>query len=166
MRAMSHLETHPETPNPLINQTCLPGWSDPYASRTQTAYGTVTRDQDGTVVGMQRTAIDLGVSSSGSLTQSRSVQSASTSSVSLTQSESNALSVSSAATSSDSSLRSFAHSLSEGLAKRSALSRHFLGRRFLFRQSKCGRRLFRVTQPLEFRGIQRHERHADEGCSR
>ncbi len=51
------------------------GWSDPYASRTQTAYGTVTRDQDGTVVGMQRTAIDLGVSSSGSLTQSRSVQS-------------------------------------------------------------------------------------------
>lgn len=98
------------------------GWSDPYASRTQTAYGTVTRDQDGTVVGMQRTAIDLGVSSSGSLTQSRSVQSASTSSVSLTQSESNALSVSSAATSSDSSLRSFAHSLSEGLAKRSALS--------------------------------------------
>lgn len=98
------------------------GWSDPYASRTQTAYGTVTRDQDGTVVGMQRTAIDLGVSSSGSLTQSRSVQSASSSSVSLTQSESNALSVSSAATSSDSSLRSFAHSLSEGLAKRSALS--------------------------------------------
>lgn len=98
------------------------GWSDPYASRTQTAYGTVTRDQDGTVVGMQRTAIDLGVSSSGSLTQSRSVQSASTSSVSLTQSESNALSVSSAATSSDSSLRSFAHSLSEGLAKHSALS--------------------------------------------
>ena len=98
------------------------GWSDPYSSRTQTAYGTVTRDQDGTVVGMQRTAIDLGVSSSGSLTQSRSVQSASTSSVSLTQSESNALSVSSAATSSDSSLRSFAHSLSEGLAKRSALS--------------------------------------------
>lgn len=98
------------------------GWSDPYASRTQTAYGTVTRDQDGTVVGMQRTAIDLGVSSSGSLTQSRSVQSASSSSVSLTQSESSALSISSAATSSDSSLRSFAHSLSEGLAKRSALS--------------------------------------------
>lgn len=85
-------------------------WSDPYASRTQTAYGTVTRDQDGTVVGMQRTAIDLGVSSSGSLTQSRSVQSASTSSVSLTQSESNALSVSQSVAEGSSASRSLSNS--------------------------------------------------------
>lgn len=34
-------------------------WSDPYASKSQTAYGSVTRDETGTVTGMARTSIDL-----------------------------------------------------------------------------------------------------------
>ena len=40
-------------------------WNDPYASKSQTAYGSVTRDETGTVTGMARTSIDLGVTSSG-----------------------------------------------------------------------------------------------------
>ncbi|WP_302563904.1 conjugal transfer protein TraG N-terminal domain-containing protein [Parasutterella excrementihominis] len=86
-------------------------WSDPYASKSQTAYGSVTRDETGTVTGMARTSIDLGVSSSGALTHSRTTGTASSSATTLTASESQALSLSSAATSSNAVSREFARAM-------------------------------------------------------
>ena len=97
-------------------------WSDPYASKTQTAYGSVTRDGDGVVTGMQKTGIDLGVSASGALSQTRSAGLTSSQSATLTSTESAGLSIASSATSSDTALRSFAQSLSEGVANKMALS--------------------------------------------
>lgn len=93
-------------------------WSDPYASKSQTAYGSVTRDETGTVTGMARTSIDLGVSSSGALTHSRTTGTASSSATTLTASESAALSLSSAATSSNAVSREFARAMSQGLSER------------------------------------------------
>lgn len=93
-------------------------WSDPYASKSQTAYGSVTRDETGTVTGMARTSIDLGVSSSGALTHSRTTGTASSSATTLTASESQALSLSSAATSSNTVSREFARAMSQGLSER------------------------------------------------
>lgn len=93
-------------------------WSDPYASKSQTAYGSVTRDETGTVTGMARTSIDLGVSSSGTLTHSRTTGTASSSATTLTASESQALSLSSAATSSNAVSREFARAMSQGLSER------------------------------------------------
>lgn len=93
-------------------------WSDPYASKSQTAYGSVTRDETGTVTGMARTSIDLGVSSSGALTHSRTTGTASSSATTLTASESQALSLSSAATSSNAVSREFARAMSQGLSER------------------------------------------------
>ena len=89
-------------------------WSDPYASKSQTAYGSVTRDETGTVTGMARTSIDLGVSSSGALTHSRTTGTASSSATTLTASESQALSLSSAASSSNAVSREFARAMSQG----------------------------------------------------
>ena len=93
-------------------------WSDPYASKSQTAYGTVSRDETGTVTGMARTSIDLGVSSSGALTHSRTTGTASSAATTLTASESRALSLSSAATSSNAVSREFARAMSQGLSER------------------------------------------------
>lgn len=93
-------------------------WSDPYASKSQTAYGSVTRDETGTVTSMARTSIDLGVSSSGALTHSRTTGTASSSATTLTASESQALSLSSAATSSNAVSREFARAMSQGLSER------------------------------------------------
>lgn len=93
-------------------------WSDPYASKSQTAYGSVTRDETGTVTGMARTSIDLGVSSSGALTHSRTTGTASSSATTLTASVSQALSLSSAATSSNAVSREFARAMSQGLSER------------------------------------------------
>lgn len=93
-------------------------WSDPYASKSQTAYGSVTRDETGTVTGMARTSIDLGVSSSGALTHSRTTGTASSSATTLTASESQALSLSSAASSSNAVSREFARAMSQGLSER------------------------------------------------
>lgn len=93
-------------------------WSDPYASKSQTAYGSVTRDETGTVTGMARTSIDLGVSSSGALTHSRTTGTASSAATTLTASESQALSLSSAATSSNAVSREFARAMSQGLSER------------------------------------------------
>lgn len=93
-------------------------WSDPYASKSQTAYGSVTRDETGTVTGMARTSIDLGVTSSGALTHSRMTGTASSSATTLTASESQALSLSSAASSSNAVSREFARAMSQGLSER------------------------------------------------
>ena len=93
-------------------------WSDPYASKSQTAYGSVTRDETGTVTGMARTSIDLGVTSSGALTHSRTTGTASSSATTLTASESQALSLSSAASSSNAVSREFARAMSQGLSER------------------------------------------------
>lgn len=93
-------------------------WSDPYASKSQTAYGSVTRDETGTVTGMARTSIDLGVTSSGTLTHSRTTGTASSSATTLTASESQALSLSSAASSSNAVSREFARAMSQGLSER------------------------------------------------
>lgn len=93
-------------------------WSDPYASKSQTAYGSVTRDETGTVTGMARTSIDLGVSSFGALTHSRTTGTASSAATTLTASESQALSLSSAATSSNAVSREFARAMSQGLSER------------------------------------------------
>lgn len=93
-------------------------WSDPYASKSQTAYGSVTRDETGTVTGMARTSIDLGVSSSGALTHSRTTGTASSSATTLTASESQALSLSSACSSSNAVSREFARAMSQGLSER------------------------------------------------
>ena len=93
-------------------------WSDPYASKSQTAYGSVTRDETGTVTGMARTSIDLGVTSSGALTHSRTTGTASSSVTTLTASESQALSLSSAASSSNAVSREFARAMSQGLSER------------------------------------------------
>ena len=93
-------------------------WNDPYASKSQTAYGSVTRDETGTVTGMARTSIDLGVTSSGALTHSRTTGTASSSVTTLTASESQALSLSSAATSSNAVSREFARAMSQGLSER------------------------------------------------
>lgn len=93
-------------------------WSDPYASKSQTAYGSVTRDETGTVTGMARTSIDLGVSSSGALTHSRTTGTASSAATTLTASESQALSLSSAASSSNAVSREFARAMSQGLSER------------------------------------------------
>lgn len=91
-------------------------WSDPYASKSQTAYGSVTRDE--TVTGMARTSIDLGVSSSGALTHSRTTGTASSAATTLTASESQALSLSSAVSSSNAVSREFARAMSQGLSER------------------------------------------------
>lgn len=93
-------------------------WSDPYASKSRTAYGSVTRDETGTVTGMARTSIDLGVSSFGALTHSRTTGTASSAATTLTASESQALSLSSAATSSKAVSREFARAMSQGLSER------------------------------------------------
>ena len=93
-------------------------WSDPYASESRTAYGSVTRDETGTVTGMARTSIDLGVSSFGALTHSRTTGTASSAATTLTASESQALSLSSAATSSNAVSREFARAMSQGLSER------------------------------------------------
>lgn len=93
-------------------------WSDPYASKSQTAYGSVTRDETGTVTGMARTSIDLGVTSSGALTHSRTTGTASSSATTLNASESQALSLSSAASSSNAVSREFARAMSQGLSER------------------------------------------------
>lgn len=93
-------------------------WSDPYASKSQSAYGSVTRDETGTVTGMARTSIDLGVTSSGALTHSRMTGTASSSATTLTASESQALSLSSAASSSNAVSREFARAMSQGLSER------------------------------------------------
>lgn len=93
-------------------------WSDPYASKSQTAYGSVTRDETGTVTGMARTSIDLGVSSSGALTHSRTTGTASSAATTLSASESQALSLSSAASSSNAVSREFARAMSQGLSER------------------------------------------------
>lgn len=93
-------------------------WSDPYASKSQSAYGSVTRDETGTVTGMARTSIDLGVSSSGALTHSRTTGTASSAATTLTASESQALSLSSAASSSNAVSREFARAMSQGLSER------------------------------------------------
>ena len=93
-------------------------WSDPYASKSQTAYGSVTRDETGTVTGMARTSIDLGVSSSGALTHSRTTGTASSAATTLTASETQALSLSSAASSSNAVSREFARAMSQGLSER------------------------------------------------
>ena len=93
-------------------------WSDPYTSKSQTAYGSVTRDETGTVTGMARTSIDLGVSSSGALTHSRTTGTASSAATTLTASESQALSLSSAASSSNAVSREFARAMSQGLSER------------------------------------------------
>ena len=93
-------------------------WSDPYASKSQTAYGSVTRDETGTVTGMARTSIDLGVSSSGALTHSRTTGTSSSSATTLTASESQALSLSTAASSSNAVSREFARAMSQGLFER------------------------------------------------
>lgn len=93
-------------------------WSDPYASKSRTAYGSVTRDETGTVTGMARTSIDLGVTSSGALTHSRTTGTASSSVTTLTASESQVLSLSSAASSSNAVSREFARAMSQGLSER------------------------------------------------
>lgn len=93
-------------------------WSDPYASKSHTAYGSVTRDETGTVTGMARTSIDLGVTSSGALTHSRTTGTASSSVTTLTASESQVLSLSSAASSSNAVSREFARAMSQGLSER------------------------------------------------
>lgn len=93
-------------------------WSDPYASKSQTAYGSVTRDETGTVTGMARTSIDLGVSSSGALTHSHTTGTASSAATTLTASESQALSLSSAVSSSNAVSREFARAMSQGLSER------------------------------------------------
>lgn len=93
-------------------------WSDPYASKSHTAYGSVTRDETGTVTGMARTFIDLGVTSSGALTHSRTTGTASSSVTTLTASESQVLSLSSAASSSNAVSREFARAMSQGLSER------------------------------------------------
>ena len=93
-------------------------WSDPYASKSQTAYGSVTRDETGTVTGMARTSIDLGVTSSGALTHSRTTGTASSSATTLTASENQVLSLSSAASSSNAVSREFARAMSQGLSER------------------------------------------------
>lgn len=97
-------------------------WSDPYASKTQTAYGSVTRDGSATVTGMDRTSINLGITSSGSIAQSRSAGAASSETSSLSQSESQALSLSSSATSGETVSREFARAMSEGLSRRQGLA--------------------------------------------
>ncbi|WP_302310777.1 conjugal transfer protein TraG N-terminal domain-containing protein [Parasutterella excrementihominis] len=93
-------------------------WSNPYASKSHTAYGSVTRDETGTVTGMARTSIDLGVTSSGALTHSRTTGTASSSVTTLTASESQVLSLSSAASSSNAVSREFARAMSQGLSER------------------------------------------------
>ena len=93
-------------------------WSDPYASKSHTAYGSVTRDENGTVTGMARTSIDLGVTSSGALTHSRTTGTASSSVTTLTASESQVLSLSSATSSSNAVSREFARAMSQGLSER------------------------------------------------
>lgn len=93
-------------------------WSDPYASKSQTAYGSVTRDETGTVTGMARTSIDLGVSSFGALTHSRTTGTASSAATTLTASENQVLSLSSAASSSNAVSREFARAMSQGLSER------------------------------------------------
>lgn len=87
-------------------------FADPYTSKISTAYGTVTRDGDNHVTGMVRSGIDLGISSSSTLQQSRSVTTSSMSSTSLKTSEMTNLSLSKSATSSDSGSVSFAKALS------------------------------------------------------
>lgn len=93
-------------------------WNDPYASKSQTAYGSVTRDETGTVTGMARTSIDLGVTSSGALTHSRTTGTASSAATTPTASESQALSLSSAASSSNAVSREFARAMSQELSER------------------------------------------------
>lgn len=102
-------------------------WSDPYASKSQTAYGSVTRDETGTVTGMARTSIDLGVTSSGALTHSRTTGTASSSATTLNASESQALSLSSAASSSNAVSREFARAMSQGLSERLSASQSTAG---------------------------------------
>lgn len=90
-------------------------FADPYTSKISTAYGTVTRDGDNHVTGMVRSGIDLGISSSSTIQQSRSVTASSMSSTSLTTSDMTNLSLSKSATSSDSGSVSFAKALSHQL---------------------------------------------------
>lgn len=90
-------------------------FADPYTSKISTAYGTVTRDGNNHVTGMVRSGIDLGISSSSTIQQSRSVTASSTSSTSLTTSDMANLSLSRSASSSDSGSISFARALSHQL---------------------------------------------------
>lgn len=97
-------------------------WSDPYAVRTQTAYGAVTRDESGIVTGMQRTGIDLGISTSSTLASQKSSARGSSVSSELAHNESRTLSVSSASTLREGVSQEFARALSEGIAERRALT--------------------------------------------
>ena len=118
-------------------------WSDPYASKSQTAYGSVTRDETGTVTGMARTSIDLGVSSSGALTHSRTTGTASSSATTLTASESQALSLSSAASSSNAVSREFARAMSQGLSERRSVYCRYV---FIFIFEEFRRIFYRIQR--------------------
>lgn len=90
-------------------------YSDPYASKMTTGYGTVTRDGDNHVTGMSRTSVDLGVSSSSSIQLAGSRTNSSVQTSSLTRADVTNLTLSRSANSSDSSSVSFVNALNRQL---------------------------------------------------
>lgn len=92
-------------------------FADPYSSKTQTAYGSVTRDGQGFVTGMSRTPIDLGVSSTASMQENKAVTQTSGTATTLSRSEAASLSISSASASSDRASAEFSNALTAQLQK-------------------------------------------------
>lgn len=97
-------------------------WADPYASKTQTAFGSVTRDATGLVTGMQRTGIDLGVSSSGSLTHAKSSGNTSSSAQTLSSSDTRSFSSSVSSAAMNAASGEFARAMSEGISEHQTMS--------------------------------------------
>lgn len=92
-------------------------FADPYSSKTQTAYGSVTRDGQGFVTGMSRTPIDLGVSSTASMQENKTLTQSSGTATTLSRSEAASLSISSGATGSDRAGADFSNALTSQLQK-------------------------------------------------
>lgn len=97
-------------------------WTDPYASKTQTAFGSVTRDAAGLVTGMQRTSIDLGVTSSGSLNHQKASLTSFSSAQTLSSSVSRSFSYTTGAASSNALTGEFVRAMSEGLSKNQSIN--------------------------------------------
>ncbi len=96
------------------------GFADPYTSKTQTAYGSVTRSGESVVTGMTRTGIDLGVASSSSFSHGNTDTKSSATSAQLSSSLGSTFSVSRALSSSDRASREFMNALVNQLSNNSS----------------------------------------------
>ncbi|MCD8339371.1 MAG: conjugal transfer protein TraG N-terminal domain-containing protein [Burkholderiales bacterium] len=126
-------------------------YSDPYTSKTQTAYGSVTRSGDGTVTGMGRTGIDLGVSSTSAMQFSNAETTSSGTSSQLSSGFGSTFSVSKAANSSNRATADFMNTLVNQLSNGSRYSDG------TSRQDSAGEGITATTTDTASRGLNTSE---------